>query len=176
MTRATDKEPFTHWYQEPWVWFIIGLLATSMLWGVFQVTTAFKQADSVVIADYYQHGKTINADLTRQTNAEALNIEAILHIDELTGEIRASVAGDFQSYPTRLKLSFLSPVFADDDRIISLNRSISGEYIGQLTTKITGRYYIQLETLDTFIPEVGYETGWQLNKKTIISPDTHITL
>ncbi|WP_257285335.1 FixH family protein [Endozoicomonas sp. SESOKO1] len=187
---STNREPFTPWYREPWAWYIVGILMVTFAWGGFQVYTAFTHQDSVVIDDYYKNGKTINQDMTRIDNARSLAVAGILTIDELIGEVRVKMQGSPDAWPEQLKLSFLSPVFKDKDKAITLTRSFGissiasgiaqpGQnpvYVGQLEALIDGRYYLQLETLDELIPEVGYETGWKITLEAVVSPGRPITL
>lgn len=186
-----DNKPFTPWYREPWAWYIVGILMVTFAWGSFQLYTAFTHQDSVVIDDYYKNGKTINQDMTRIKNARTLNVEGVLTIDELIGEVRVKMQGSPEHWPQQLKLSFLSPVFKDKDKAIMLTRSFGMAsnvasdvtqpeqnpiYVGQLEALVAGRYYLQLETLDEMIPEVGYETGWKITLEAIVSTETPITL
>ncbi len=164
------------WYKEPWPWVIIGIMVVTVCWGTFMVVITFLNADSVVVDDYYKKGKVINSDLTRDENAKILGIGAGITIDDLIGEVRIKVSGPRDSLPEQLKFSLLSPVSEKKDKIVTLNRSISGEYVGQLPEQSIGVYYIQLETLDKLIPEVGYKTGWRLVRKVTISPGVSLTL
>ncbi|WP_299732986.1 FixH family protein [uncultured Endozoicomonas sp.] len=177
------KEPFTPWYREPWAWYIVGILLVTFVWGSFQVYTAFTHKDSVVIDDYYKNGKSINQDMTRIHNASDLHIEGILTIDDLIGEVRVKLTGDTEQWPGQLSMSFLSPVFKDKDKRILLNRSFGAGsdtgthvYVGQLKALVSGRYYLQLETLDELIPEVGYETGWKITQEARVTPGTPLAL
>ncbi|AMO57305.1 FixH family protein [Endozoicomonas montiporae] len=180
MTHPVNQEPFTPWYREPWVWAILGLLMTTFIWGSYRIYYAFKIQDSVVVDDYYKSGKAINQDLTRDQNARDLNIAARLYIDDLMGEVRVTLQGDAEEWPESLKLSLLSPTFADRDNIITLQRSISRDsgvvYVGQTDHNPSGKTYIQLETMDELIPEVGYETGWRLNQAHTLEPGATLKL
>lgn len=180
MTKTVSNEPFTPWYREPWPWLIIGLLSVTFVWGSYRIYYAFKVQDSVVVDDYYKNGKSINQDLTRDQNAREQGISASLLIDELLGEVRVEVQGQLQHWPDTLQLRLLSPVFADRDATVSLRRSVSKDseviYVGQLDRGVSGRTYVQLETLDTLIPEVGYETGWRLNQELDIEPGKVLAL
>ncbi|WP_252179282.1 FixH family protein [Endozoicomonas sp. 4G] len=165
----SKNEPFTRWYQEPWVWAILGVLAVTFAWGSYRIYFAFQIQDSVVVDDYYKTGKLINEDFTRDNNARDLGIRAKLLIDDLTGEVRITLKGNTNDWPKQLKLSLLSPVFADQDKVITVNRSISADestqiYVGQVDEAVEGKTYVQLETLDEHVPEVGYQTGWRLNQ------------
>ena len=180
MTHPVNHEPFTPWYKEPWVWAIIGLLLTTVIWGSYRIYYAFKIQDSVVVDDYYKSGKAINQDLTRDQNAKDLNISAQLTIDELMGEVQVRVQGDAEEWPSSLKLSLLSPAFADRDNIITLKQGITLTsdvvYVGQTDRTVSGKTYIQLETIDELIPEVGYETGWRLNQTHTLEPGATVLL
>ena len=180
MTKAVCNEPFTPWYREPWPWLIIGLLSVTFIWGSYRIYYAFKIQDSVVVDDYYKNGKSINQDLTRDQNAREMDISAKLLIDAILGEVRVEVQGQPQQWPDSLQLRLLSPAFTDQDATVKLRRTISKEsevvYVGQLERGVSGRTYVQLETLDPLIPEVGYETGWRLNQELEIEPGKIITL
>ena len=170
------QEPFTSWHAEPWVWFIISLLSVTFCWGGVRLYTAFAHKDTVVIDDYYKRGKSINQDMTRTRAARDQNIEANIIIDDLIGEVRVSVTGNPGQWPQKLILRFLSPVFADRDISIPLQRTVTGDYVGQLQALISGRYYLQLETEDEAIPEEGYKTGWRLTMEAVITPGHPIPL
>ena len=179
------KETFTHWYREPWAWYIVSILLVTFAWGGVQLYTAFTYKDSVVIDDYYKYGKAINQDLTRENNARKQGISGVLMIDELIGEVRVYMEGKPDDWPQKLRLKFLSPVFADKDKAITLTRSFgrnntitdkSPVYVGQLDEMISGRYYLQLETRNEFIPEVGYESGWKITQEAKVSPGVSIKL
>ncbi len=195
MSQHQAQEPFTPWHKEPWAWYILSILLVTFCWGGFQLYTAFSNQDSVVVDDYYKVGKAINGDKTRIKAARALNISATLTIDELIGEVRVSIRGNIEDWPGQLQLSFLSPVFADQDKIITLKKSISGNsipnnsipnnstpdksaqiYVGQLAEQVAGRYYVQLETQDQFIPEVGFESGWKITQEAFITEGETLSL
>ena len=171
-----QQEPFTPWHAEPWVWFIITLLAVTFCWGGVRLYTVFTHKDTVVIDDYYQRGKSINQDMTRTRAAREHNIEASITIDDLIGEVRINVSGELEQWPEQLTLSFLSPVFADRDIILTMQRTITGDYVGQLRELVSGRYYLQLETIDQAIPEEGYKSGWRLTMEAEIKPGQSIQL
>ncbi len=176
MSHHSNQEPFTPWHKEPWAWYIVSILLVTFCWGAVQVYTAFTYQDSVVIDDYYKAGKAINIDMTRLNEAKRLGITTELTIDELIGEVRVNVKGDLVQWPEQLKLSFLSPVFADKDKTIDLRRSVSGIYVGQVSEAIAGRYYLQLETLDEYVPEQGYHSGWKITNEAIVEPGKTLNL
>ena len=175
-----NDQPFTPWYREPWAWYMVAILMATFTWGGVQVYTAFTYQDSVVVDDYYKYGRTINQDMTRIDNARAMAIVATVTADDLTGEVRVALQGQTSQWPAQLRLSFLSPVFQDQDHTINLNRipgpQTGSAYTGQLSQAIAGRYYLQLETPDQPVPETGYASGWKITQPVNIVPGATLTL
>ncbi len=171
-----QTDTFTPWYREPWVWFIIAILLVTFTWGAITLTVALNNRDTVVVDDYYKVGKVINEDLSRENRAIEWNVNALISVDDLTGEVRAKVTGNLPERPDVLRLRFSSPVFKSNDREVMLRLTPSGDYIGNLTSSVDGRYYVQLETLDEQIPEQAYQTGWRLNDELVLEPGTPVTL
>ena len=175
-----NDQPNTPWYREPWAWYMVAIMAATFTWGGVQVYTAVTYQDSVVIDDYYKYGRAINQDLTRVDNARAMAIVATVTVDDLTGEVRVILQGQTSQWPPQLRLSFLSPVFQDQDRTIDLYRTpgpqTASAYTGQLSRAIAGRYYLQLETPDQAVPETGFTSGWKISQQVNIVPDATLTL
>ena len=171
-----QDEPFTPWHKEPWAWYILLVILVTFCWGGVQLYLGFTHQDSVVVDDYYRSGKAINKDMTRTQNATALGIAASVTIDRLLGEVQVTVDGAIDNWPDQLILSFLSPVFADRDARVILKRAYTGRYTGQLNQPVSGRYYLQLETIDQLIPEQGYNQGWRITMEASISPEQTVYL
>ncbi|NNJ73016.1 MAG: nitrogen fixation protein FixH, partial [Enterobacterales bacterium] len=62
-----DVEP---WYKQFWPWFIMALPASAVIAGITTVVIAYKNADSLVVDDYYKEGKAINFRIARIKEAE----------------------------------------------------------------------------------------------------------
>ncbi len=174
--QPNQTDTFTPWYREPWVWFIISILLVTFTWGAITLTVALNNRDTVVVDDYYKVGKVINEDLSRENRAAEWDISALISVDDLTGEVRAKVTGNQPERPEVLRLRFSSPVFKSNDRDIMLRLTPSGDYIGNLTSSVEGRYYVQLETLDEQIPEMAYQTGWRLNHEVVMASGIPVML
>ena len=176
MHHSNQTDAFTPWHREPWVWFIVAIILVTFAWGAFSVMVSFNNRDTVVVDDYYKVGKVINEDLSRENRALEWDISALISVDDLTGEVRARVTGNLPENPDILRLRFSSPAFRDNDRDIMLRLTPSGDYMGNLTSSVGGRYYVQLETLDEQIPEQPYQTGWRLNNELVVEPGTPVAL
>lgn len=132
------------WYKHLWPWIIIGILACSVTLTLSMVTIAVNNPDNLVNDNYYEAGKGINRSLDRELLAKSLNLRAIVHLDELTGETNLRLTGDSQ--PETVELNLISPTQPAKDRKITLTRSPSepGRYVGQMNDKIEGRRFVEL--------------------------------
>ncbi|MCL6271011.1 FixH family protein [Sansalvadorimonas sp. 2012CJ34-2] len=173
-----DDDRFTHWYQEPWAWYIVGVLVVTFCWGAIQVTTAIKHADEVVVDDYYKVGKAINQDLTRDKTARELDISAEIAFKSDSGKVYANLQGAVKDWPQQLRLKLLPAAPAAEKQTVALIQSpaIAEQYTGQPAALPTGRYFVQLETLDVMVPEEGYQGGWRLNREVNFAPDEAVEI
>ncbi|WP_339531399.1 FixH family protein [Pseudomonas mucidolens] len=141
MPVATAVSP---WYKHLWPWIIIGILACSVTLTLSMVTIAVNNPDNLVNDNYYEAGKGINRSLDRERLAQALQMRATMHLDEVTGEVELRLSGN--SLPATLELNLISPTQPEKDRKVLLARSESepGRYIGQLGDKVEGRRFVEL--------------------------------
>lgn len=158
------------WYEEPWLWFIVGIVLTAMAWGGFLLATAIRHQDGVVIDDYYKHGKTVNISTLRQQNAERFGMEATIIFQPNT--VVLSLYGDMEQRPERLTLLLISPVDANADQRIELEKIPAeaqsdqpSHYMANATITLQGNIDVQLETQHRPTPEVGHTDGWRLRSK-----------
>jgi len=132
----------TRWYQNRWPWIIIGMLGGTVVLCIHLMVLAVKTQDSLVVDNYYDAGKGINRSLEREQLARALNLRAVLLLDELTGEISLQLNTD---QVEALEINLISPTQPEQDLHIPLkaNRA-KGSYVGQLPHPVSGRRFVEV--------------------------------
>jgi len=140
----SDPRAGLPWYRYFWPWFIVALISASVAGGVSTVVIAFSNQDSLVSESWYESGTQINRRLESETNAVRRSIRAELRIDDATGEVRVDLTGEDLGTVRELVLDLSHPTRASNDRSISLVRPNAGPFRGQLSEKLSGRWYASL--------------------------------
>lgn len=130
------------WYKEFWAWFIIGILAISVILGTTMAVTAYTDPDTLVVSNYYDAGKGINQSLEREKLAERLGVRGELRLDNETGTATFLIEGN--SRPAVLTLNLISPTQAQKDRRIVLQPIDSTLYQGVLPDAVGGRRFVEI--------------------------------
>jgi hypothetical protein len=97
MTEPTpEKSPeiIKPWYKQFWPWFLIGLLAYSVVQGLTLLTIATKNPPGLISDDYYDVGKGINQSLERENHATRLKLNASLLLNDDNGTATLQLQAD----------------------------------------------------------------------------------
>lgn len=141
-----DTKP---WYRYGWVWFLIGIPASSVILGSIFIWISFKQADSLVADDYYKQGRGINQRLEKDQAAVDRGIKLHASIKaQPNGDQRIEirlVANPGVELPELLRLRLSHPTIDRKDILATLVKSGSGLYRTDVPGISAGRWYVQVE-------------------------------
>jgi hypothetical protein len=168
MSASPSPQPQKAWYRHPYLWLVIALPALAVGVSLWFVSMAFLHEDDMVRDDWYMDGKTLQQDLSRDTNAVTWGIHARFDIQP-NGTVTAQLSSTTgYAFPALLWVNLYHPTHAKQDQHLTLQATeVAGQYRGTLAQlpHLTGRYHMELEDGDQ----------WRL-QDTIRLPATQLAL
>lgn len=135
------------WYQEPFVWLVIAIPASSVLVAIVLIVLAVESYDGLVVDDYYRRGLQINQTLDRDRTATELGIRAHIEFSQTTQLTTVTLsARDSGVIPEPLKLNFFHVSRQGLDHSVALRRVSDTVFVAPLLNLPPGRWHAQLET------------------------------
>lgn len=151
MSKTQNTE---NWYQNPWVWLLIGIPLSSILFGVVMIVSATVYPDDVVVDDYYKEGMAINQRIDMDEAASRRKLEATGQFDK--GRVSFEIEGAIDS---AIVLSIFHVTDRNLDREVLLLPEFGGRYAADqvdLPLDEPGVWYIEL---------AGVDDGWRLRRR-----------
>lgn len=108
------------------------------------VVLAVSSNDGLVADDYYKQGLAINRTLARSDKAKNLELHASVLFASGQNTLRAALP-EIKDPPQSLRLSFVHPTKAGQDRSARLHRIAEGLYEGRVAVPATGAWRLVLE-------------------------------
>jgi len=140
----TNQKP---WFKQPLVWLVISIPATSVVLGITLLTLAINTDDSLVIDDYYKHGKQINKLLARDQYAASLGLSGALVLNKQKNIIQVTLHSKLKIQEKNLTLRFLHATRNKQDRTLTLKPGkTSQQFEASLPPLRNGKWYVQLES------------------------------
>ena len=136
-----NSTPTQPWYREPWPWILMSGPAIVVVAGTITAWLAFRNADGLVVDDYYKQGLAINQTLGRSETAARLGVRAELRLSE--GRVSVNL-GD-AAVRGKLALRMVHPTRAGRDQNLELVLIRPGVYEGTLQSLQPGRWHVVLE-------------------------------
>lgn len=163
-SEKNGNEIVAPWYRQFWFWFIFGPLIFIIIMCGFTVSIAFKNADDVVIDNYYKEGRMINQALDQDKRASELGLIALLKFDLNNNKVTLRFDHprmDGKSNPDILLLNMGHPVKAAQDQFIQLHKKTSSQYEGVINIRPEHNWYLTLYAVDNI--EKRKESEWSLS-------------
>ncbi len=130
------------WYQERWVWLLLGIPGASVILSLIMLYVAVDGRDTLVRDDYYKEGLAINENLRKDELALSLGLTARLEIQP-DHSLRLHLTGTLSPRPDFLILTFEHPTLSDRDFDIRLLPD-GDTYYGLLEAPPEGKRYLTL--------------------------------
>ncbi len=131
------------WWKEPMVWLVAGLPIAAVIASFATYFIAADKPDALVNAGYQKEGLAPLKDNSKEQRANALSIKADMTIG--AGEIRITLSGKLDAWPTSLELLLLHPANAEKDLRVSLNNQGNGLYSAPEPEHLHGKRHWVLE-------------------------------
>ncbi|MCC1497757.1 FixH family protein [Alcanivorax sp. 1008] len=120
--------PDRPWYKQVWVWFVIAIPASSVVTGIFLVVTAVKNADDLVIDDWYKEGRGTNRNMAAENIAAQFGIGMRATAISDGGTDIQFVASRDMVWPETMQLALRHRTLAAQDQELVLTHTGNGQY------------------------------------------------
>ena len=151
------------WYRQFWPWFIIALPLSAVIAGTITLVIAYRNADDVVVDNYYQEGRAINRDLDEERLARRLGLRAQLsqHDGALSVQMLSKAP---LPWPDTLSLTLRHPTQAIKDKQFVLKRASDQGLYRSKAPHLDGDWYVTLS-----------DSRWRMEQRLAIG-ETPVTL
>ena len=127
---TTIDQNDNYWYRQPWIWFVIALLAATMLASFMMLFVAMMNAPELVVTDYSNIDKQTNKTRAQDRMAVELNLTAVVYVEAANVRIELSSAEGL-TLPDTLIVRARNSTLAKLDSAAELTGS-NGAYTGTL--------------------------------------------
>ncbi|MDA7746652.1 FixH family protein [Psychromonas sp.] len=140
MQETTKKS----WFKQFWPWFLILLPMAAVVAGISTVVIAVDNKPDLVVDDYYNTGKAINADLSLLKKAQELGITAIV-VPQKDGLM---ISMDGLETFSSINLSLFHSTQSKRDIVVMLTADANGNYFYENEDTLTGKWTLRVEPFD----------------------------
>jgi hypothetical protein len=146
------------WHQQPWIWFVIGLLAVTMMASFAMLFIAMKNAPELVVENYSNIEEYTEQTRARDKRAAELELAATVYIDGNQLAINLQAA-ESMPWPDSIVVRTVNSTLAALDSQAVIYGS-QGSYVG--TVKLPNNaYYLHIEDPDG---------SWRLSQRAFGKP------
>jgi hypothetical protein len=132
------------WFKQFWPWFLIILPMAAVVAGISTLVIATNNKPEMVVDDYYNTGKAINADLSLLKKSQDLGISAIV----TQGEDGLLITINGLQNNASINLSLFHSTQSKRDISVMLTADAQGHYFYQSEELLTGKWTLRIEPFD----------------------------
>lgn len=142
------------WYQEFWVWVVIGLPLSVIVGCFFTVVIAFQNADAIVDENANNDPVLINQVLKKERLAKDMHLKARVSVSRQNGhvilnleqkrDINHQETNQLDTTPHTILLKLEHPTIPQYDQSIVLNKDQEGRYHGRFKLFYSGWRYVSV--------------------------------
>ena len=165
-TVAQTEQQEDRWYANPWVWFVLCVPFSAVLFGAVMIISANYQPDDLVVDDYYKEGKGINRRI--QQDVQAVQIGAFARVLGITSQ---GVLFEISGGSDELTLEMFHVTNKSQDLKIDMVRQSESQYTASsplLAERLNAQGIWYLEIRDE-------TSGWRLRQR-VSTPIENLTL
>jgi len=134
------------WFKEPYVWMLIGIPLSSVLVGIFFITTAVQNKDTLVRDNYYKDGLAYNSELQWDKHAKAMDIRLEILVEG--NDLKLTMLNSRLDPPSTLKITLGHPTIPEKDRESHTQLTENKQFLGFVEAMEDGRYYFLVESAE----------------------------
>ena len=154
------SQSLDRWYRHPWVWFILCIPFSAVLFGAVMMIAAVYQPDDLVVDDYYREGMGINQRLRQDELAVSHGASATLIAVTEEGALFRVTGGSGRLFlqlfhVTSQNRDLKLPMMNQGDMQYTVASRLLSEYLGE-----TGIWYLEVQDM---------KLGWRLRRR-IVTP------
>ena len=136
------QEQTKAWYKQFWPWFLIALPGSVVIASIATIIIASHKPDGIVVDDYYKAGLAINRNLSREQQAEHLDVRSTLQLTDNGHWAQLDIHMRDHTGPATLLLRLLHPTLPDKDQHITLARTSATTYRGKIQPISNGEWNV----------------------------------
>jgi len=154
----------TSWYKEPWAWLVFFLPFSAVVASISTYFIANNEPDSLVIGDYYKHGKAINLEISKIKEAQKLGINFAFKLTD--NQLVIQPTGIEKKFSV-LMINFYHPTQAYKDFLLKLTPDGNGNFRHHFEKSVKGKWRVTISS---------FKNNWRIEKVVTLPQSSFIII
>lgn len=158
------------WYGYGWVWFVLLIPFSAVLFGIFMIIAATQYPDDTVVDNYYKEGLAINKKFSTRSSGYSVNV---YRSDQ---ELKTMIFDFIPSVKGAVRLNVFHVTNKTKDMSVVLSQDSDGTLVSHdsflySTFMQPGVWYLEFVVQEFVVKDfVNQEGTWRLNKRLVTPP------